>query len=52
LVDTASIARMNLLGTETFSNTFGPKAQRKKPKLKCASLDEVAKGVDLSIGNY
>lgn len=43
---------MHLLETETFSNTFGPKSQRKKPKLKAACLDDMAGVVDTMLESY
>ena len=33
---------MNLLSVDTFTNTFGAKAQRKRPKLSCSSVDELS----------
>src|SRR6476469_3060658 len=33
---------MQLLDVETFANTFGPKSQRKKPKVQIASIDDLA----------
>ena len=43
---------MHLLETETFTNTFGPKAQRKKPRLKAASMDDLASTVTTMIDSY
>ncbi|EGF81349.1 hypothetical protein BATDEDRAFT_19365 [Batrachochytrium dendrobatidis JAM81] len=45
-------SRMHLLDTETFGSTFGPKAQRKKPKLNAASMEDLATHVDTKIGGY
>jgi hypothetical protein len=46
-------ARMNLLTTEDFSNTFGPKAQRKKPKLSHSSdVDMLLSHVSSSASSY
>jgi nuclear GTP-binding protein len=46
-------ARMNLLTTEDFSNTFGPKAQRKKPKLShSADVETLLSHVSASHGKY
>lgn len=42
VTDNAQMARMHLLDTESFDSTFGPKAQRKKPKVSCASIEELA----------
>lgn len=33
LIQTGKTRRMHLLSADSFENTFGPKAQRKKPKL-------------------
>ena len=43
---------MHLLETETYSNTFGPKSHRKKPKIKVASLDDMAETVNTMIGKF
>ena len=40
--DTKQNNRMKLLQIESFPNTFGPKMQRKKPKLKANSLQSFA----------
>lgn len=34
-------AAVNILATQPFSNVFGPKAQRKKPKLTIGDVDEL-----------
>jgi nuclear GTP-binding protein len=34
-------AKMHILETETFGDVFGPKAQRKKPKLSVESVDQL-----------
>jgi nuclear GTP-binding protein len=41
---------MHILDTESFSNTFGGKAQRKKPKVNISSLEEMIEKVDDSTG--
>jgi nuclear GTP-binding protein len=41
---------MHILDTESFSNTFGGKAQRKKPKVNISSLEEMVEKVDDSTG--
>lgn len=33
--------RINILDTESFSDTFGPKAKRKRVKLAHANIDEL-----------
>jgi nuclear GTP-binding protein len=43
---------MNLLEADPFQNTFGPKAQRKKPKLAVADLAELAAGASEKLDNY
>eukprot|EP01135_Chromosphaera_perkinsii_P007637 Nk52_evm93s914 gene=Nk52_evmTU93s914 len=42
LTDPVKQARSHLLDTEKFENTFGPKAQRKKPTIKCSDMSEYA----------
>jgi nuclear GTP-binding protein len=42
LQDSAKENRMSLLESETFSDTFGSKAQRKRPKLSVQNLEELA----------
>mmetsp|Transcript_18785 Transcript_18785/g.66358 ORF Transcript_18785/g.66358 Transcript_18785/m.66358 type:complete len:639 (-) Transcript_18785:101-2017(-) len=39
LADSEKVASMNLLTTETFETTFGPKAQRKKPKVAATDME-------------
>jgi hypothetical protein len=38
--------RVHIVETEPFAGTFGPKAQRKRPRLEVGSLEELGKGVD------
>lgn len=52
LTDTSKMGRMNLLGTEAFSDTFGPKAQRKRPKIKMSTFEEMAVNVNVLAENY
>ncbi|KAI9351467.1 NUC091 domain-containing protein [Obelidium mucronatum] len=52
LTDSTKTARMNMLEVDPFNNTFGPKAQRKKPKLKVGSMDELAAAVDNQQDSY
>ncbi|KAL7319631.1 GTPase required for pre-60S ribosomal subunit nuclear export and maturation [Mucor circinelloides] len=46
LQDSAKQGRMHILETDTFGNTFGNKAQRKKPKLNIGSMEELMTRVD------
>lgn len=46
LQDSTKHSRMHILETDTFSNTFGSKAQRKKPKLNIGSMEELMSKVD------
>ncbi|ORX82084.1 NGP1NT-domain-containing protein [Basidiobolus meristosporus CBS 931.73] len=52
LTDPTKTSRMHMLETETFDHTFGPKAQRKKPKLNISSLEDLATNVEESLENY
>ncbi|KAJ3006171.1 GTPase required for pre-60S ribosomal subunit nuclear export and maturation [Thoreauomyces humboldtii] len=52
LTDATKISRMKLLETEAFSNTFGPKAQRKRPKLAAGTVDDLAGNVEVSLDTY
>ncbi|KAH9276078.1 hypothetical protein BASA83_001351 [Batrachochytrium salamandrivorans] len=45
-------SRMHLLDTETFGNTFGPKSQRKKPKLTAASMADLALNANTKLDSY
>ncbi|KAL7753950.1 GTPase required for pre-60S ribosomal subunit nuclear export and maturation [Sorochytrium milnesiophthora] len=38
--------KVNMLETESFGDTFGPKSQRKRPKLKLSSVEELAGTID------
>ncbi|KAJ3039664.1 GTPase required for pre-60S ribosomal subunit nuclear export and maturation [Rhizophlyctis rosea] len=50
--DAKKISRMHILETDTFANTFGPKAQRKRPRLSMGSMDEMATKVTDSHDKY
>ncbi|KAJ2709343.1 GTPase required for pre-60S ribosomal subunit nuclear export and maturation, partial [Coemansia spiralis] len=51
LHDSTKIGRVNMLQTESFGNTFGPKAQRKRPKISVEGVDQlVKKATDLVDG--
>ncbi|TPX63597.1 hypothetical protein SpCBS45565_g06513 [Spizellomyces sp. 'palustris'] len=52
LTDPTKVSRMQMLETDSFANTFGPKAQRKKPKLKAGSLDDLAVNISDSLDGY
>ncbi|KAK9762158.1 GTPase required for pre-60S ribosomal subunit nuclear export and maturation [Basidiobolus ranarum] len=52
LTDPTKTSRMHMLETETFDHTFGPKSQRKKPKLNISSLEDMATTVEESLENY
>ena len=43
---------MHMLETETFADTFGPKAQRKKPKMTVGSLQDLVSATEESLENY
>ncbi|CAM0137949.1 GTPase required for pre-60S ribosomal subunit nuclear export and maturation [Umbelopsis sp. WA50703] len=46
LQDPTKQGRMHILDTESFTRTFGSKAQRKKPKVNISSLEEMVEKVD------
>jgi nuclear GTP-binding protein len=46
LTDSTDIAKMNLTETEAFSQTFGPKAQRKRPKIAASTMEELSETID------
>ncbi|KAJ2373919.1 GTPase required for pre-60S ribosomal subunit nuclear export and maturation [Coemansia sp. RSA 2611] len=52
LHDNTKIGQVNMLQTEAFSDTFGPKAQRKRPKLTVEGYDQLVKKITDSEGNY
>lgn len=52
LHDNAKIGRVNMLQTEAFSDTFGPKAQRKRPKLTVEGYDDMVKTITDSNDSY
>ncbi|KAJ2898563.1 GTPase required for pre-60S ribosomal subunit nuclear export and maturation [Coemansia aciculifera] len=52
LHDNTKIGQVNMLQTEAFSDTFGPKAQRKRPKLTVDGYDQLVKKITDSEGNY
>ncbi|KAJ2001935.1 GTPase required for pre-60S ribosomal subunit nuclear export and maturation [Coemansia thaxteri] len=52
LHDNTKIGQVNMLQTEAFSDTFGPKAQRKRPKLTVEGYDQLVQKITDSEGNY
>ncbi|CAO3634962.1 unnamed protein product [Mucor hiemalis] len=52
LQDSTKHTRMHILETDTFKNTFGNKAQRKKPKLAIGSMEELMSKVDDTHDTY
>lgn len=52
LNERAKNARVHILDTESFENTFGPKALRKRPSLKHASLEDYISAVESSVDKY
>ncbi|KAI8085945.1 NUC091 domain-containing protein [Gilbertella persicaria] len=52
LQDSTKQTRMHILETDSFSNTFGNKAQRKKPKLAIGSMEELMSKVDDTHDTY
>ncbi|KAF9577819.1 GTPase required for pre-60S ribosomal subunit nuclear export and maturation [Lunasporangiospora selenospora] len=52
LQDPVHVGKMHVLETEPFDNTFGNKAQRKRPKLSTMTLDELAAKVESTLETY
>ncbi|KAJ1828571.1 GTPase required for pre-60S ribosomal subunit nuclear export and maturation [Coemansia sp. RSA 2599] len=52
LHDNTKIGRVNMLQTEAFSDTFGPKAQRKRPKLNVEGYEQLVQTITESNDNY
>ncbi|ORZ40251.1 NUC091 domain-domain-containing protein [Catenaria anguillulae PL171] len=52
LKDSTKTSQVHMLDNEPFANTFGPKAQRKKPKLKVEALDELTSVIEESLDQY
>jgi len=46
LQERAKYARVHMLDTEPFDKTFGKKSQRKRPNVKVADLESLAKGAE------
>ncbi|KAG0379842.1 GTPase required for pre-60S ribosomal subunit nuclear export and maturation [Mortierella sp. AD032] len=52
LQDPVHIGKMHVLETEPFNDTFGNKAQRKRPKLAMGNLEELAAKVESTLETY
>ncbi|KAJ3202742.1 GTPase required for pre-60S ribosomal subunit nuclear export and maturation [Clydaea vesicula] len=52
LADHNKVSKMNMLEVDPFKNTFGPKAQRKKPKVACSSMEELNVLSDAKLETY
>ncbi|KAG5673480.1 hypothetical protein PVAND_003524 [Polypedilum vanderplanki] len=52
LNESAKYQRVHLLDTQSFSSTFGPKAQRKRPTLKVKDLDDMVKAAEQASETY
>ncbi|KAJ2762379.1 GTPase required for pre-60S ribosomal subunit nuclear export and maturation, partial [Coemansia nantahalensis] len=52
LHDSTKIGRVNMLQTESFGDTFGPKAQRKRPKIHAEGVDQLVKKATDSVDSY
>ncbi|KAI8867049.1 NGP1NT-domain-containing protein [Ramicandelaber brevisporus] len=48
----ANASRVPILETETFSSTFGPKAQRKRPRLAAGSVEDMLNQAEKSVDGY
>ncbi|GJJ76597.1 nuclear GTP-binding protein [Entomortierella parvispora] len=52
LQDPVHVGKMHVLETEPFGDTFGNKAQRKRPKLAMSSLEDLAAKVESTLETY
>ncbi|XP_067932331.1 uncharacterized protein [Watersipora subatra] len=52
LNERAKYARVHLLDTEPFENTFGKQARRKRPTLKIGDMQDMLKGVETAQAGY
>ncbi|KAG0224301.1 GTPase required for pre-60S ribosomal subunit nuclear export and maturation [Actinomortierella wolfii] len=52
LQDPVKVGKMHVLDTESFESTFGNKAQRKRPKLEMANLEDLAAKVESTLESY
>lgn len=52
LNEKAKNTNVHILETETFSNTFGPKSQRKRPNLKISDLSELVNAAQSKATEY
>jgi nuclear GTP-binding protein len=46
------VSRMHVLQVESYADTFGPKAQRKRPKLAVGSLEDLIRTTGKSLETY
>ena len=52
LEENTKIPSVNIVETESFEHTFGPKSQRKKPRVAVSSLEDLATATDDAITDY
>ncbi|KAG1144665.1 hypothetical protein G6F37_004573 [Rhizopus arrhizus] len=52
LQDSTKHTRMHILDTDSFGNTFGSKAQRKKPKLEIGSMEDLMSRIEDTHESY
>ncbi len=52
LQENTKIPQVKIIETESYSQTFGPKSQRKKPKLAASNLEEIMKDSEKSLDTY
>ncbi|KAJ1919470.1 GTPase required for pre-60S ribosomal subunit nuclear export and maturation [Mycoemilia scoparia] len=52
LQNSSTVGRVNLLETESFSDTFGTKAQRKKPKLDVSMIEQYGENAMTQVDSY
>ncbi|KAK5778219.1 hypothetical protein RI543_003878 [Arxiozyma heterogenica] len=50
--DTTESPRAKILETETYEHAFGPKAQRKKPRVAASSLNDIVKAAEEDVRAY
>lgn len=50
--DTTESPRAKILETETYEHAFGPKAQRKKPRVAASSLNDIVKAAEEDVKAY
>lgn len=52
MTDSTKTARVKVLETESFTATFGPNAQRKRPKIAAGSMEEMVSTVETKNDKY